>query len=427
LAFVRDRLFPRGLGNVVLALAHRNYRIYAGGNAVSLVGIWMQRVAVGWLAWTLTHSGTWLGVMSMAEFFPLVFLSPLAGALADRRDRVGIIRVTQIAGSVEATLLAVLVYTHWITIELLLALTLLLGVFNAMAQPSRLALIPTLVDRAALPSALAINAIIFNSARFLGPAVAGVVIAQISVGAGFAVNAATYVVFLIAMTNLRGLPALPVGATQSVLKASVEAYLYASRHPGIAPMLLLFTITTIGTRGFVELFPGFADSVFGRGPEVLAMLTSTVGLGAICGAVWMLLRPAIAGLTRLVLAHTLVISLAILAFTATNQFALALPCVFVAGTAMTITGIGAQTLLQAAVDVRMRGRIMALYGMIFRAGPAVGAVLMGSLSESFGLRLPLAIGALVSCGFWALTRLKRKRMAETLEADPAATPARQPS
>jgi hypothetical protein len=118
LAFVRDRLFPGGLGNVVLAFAHRNYRIYAGGNAISLVGIWMQRVAVGWLAWTLTHSGTWLGVMSMAEFFPVVFLSPLAGALADRRDRVGIIRVTQIAGSVEATLLAVLVYTGTITIQL---------------------------------------------------------------------------------------------------------------------------------------------------------------------------------------------------------------------------------------------------------------------------------------------------------------------
>jgi hypothetical protein len=142
----------------------------------------MQRVAVGWLAWTLTHSGAWLGIISMAEFFPVVFLSPLAGALADRRDRVGIIRVSQIAGSIEATLLAVLVYTGAITIELLFALTLLLGVFNAVAQPSRLALIPTLVDRAALPSALAINAIIFNSARFLGPAVAGIVIAKVSVG-----------------------------------------------------------------------------------------------------------------------------------------------------------------------------------------------------------------------------------------------------
>jgi MFS family permease len=427
LALVRDRLFPGGLASVVRAFAHRNYRIYAGGNAVSLTGIWMQRVAVGWLAWTLTHSGTWLGIVSMTEFFPVVLLSPLAGALADRRDRVGIIRVTQIVGSIEAGLLAVLVYTDAITIELLLALTLLLGVFNAVAQPSRLALIPTLVDRAALPSALAINAIIFNLARFLGPAAAGIVIAKVSVGAAFAVNAATYVVFLVAMTNLRGIPALPVAATQSVLKASAEAYGYASRHPGIAPMLLLFTVTTIGTRGFVELFPGFADSVFGRGPEGLAMLTSTVGLGAIFGAVWMLLRPAIAGLTGLVLANTLTISLAILAFTATDRFYVALPCVFLAGTAMTITGVGAQTLLQAAVDVRMRGRIMALYGMIFRAGPAVGAVLMGALSEQFGLRLPLAVGALVSCGFWAWTRIRQKRMAETLETDPSVAPVGQPS
>ena len=156
------------------------------------------------------------------------------------------------------------------------------------------------------------------------------------------------------------------------------------------------------------------------------MLTSTVGLGAICGAIWMLLRPAIAGLTRLVLANTLVISLAILSFTATDRFTLALLCVFVAGTAMTITGIGAQTLLQAAVDIRLRGRIMALYGMIFRAGPAVGAVLMGSLSGHFGLRLPLAVGALVSCGFWAWTRLKQRRMTETLETVPAVA-ARQPS
>ena len=143
-ALVRDRLVPGGLGKVALALAHRNYRIYAGGNVVSLVGIWMQRVAVGWLAWTLTHSGTWLGILSMAEFFPVVFLSPLAGALADRRDRVGIIRVTRIAGSIEASLLAILVYTA--TIQLLFALTLMPGIFNAMAQPSRLAPIPTLVD-----------------------------------------------------------------------------------------------------------------------------------------------------------------------------------------------------------------------------------------------------------------------------------------
>jgi MFS family permease len=418
-ALALRRLFPGGIENGVLALAYRNYRIYAGGNAVSLVGIWLQRVSVGWLAWTLTHSGTWLGIMSMAEFFPVVFLSPLAGALADRRDRVRIIRVTQIVGSCEATLLAALVYGGAITIWWLFLLTLMLGIFNAMAQPARLALIPTLVERPALPSALAINAIVFNCARFLGPAVAGLVIARVSVAASFAVNAGTYVLFLLAMTRLRGLPRVAVAARQSVLRASIEAYRYASRHPGIAPMLLLFTVTTIGTRGFVELFPGFADRVFDRGPGGLAMLTSTVGLGAIFGALWLLLRPAITGLTGLVLANTLLISLAILAFTATTRLAMALPCVFLAGAAMTVTGIGAQTLIQAAVEIGMRGRIMALYGMIFRAGPAVGAVLMGSLSQRFGLRLPLAVGALVSCAFWVATWLKQTRIARSLENEPA--------
>ena len=164
-------------------------------------------------------------------------------------------------------------------------------------------------------------------------------------------------------------------------------------------MMLLFAVTTIGTRGFIELFPGFADSVFHRGPQGLAMLTSTVGLGAIFGGTWMLIRSQISGLTNVVLANTLLMSLAIVAFTATDQFLLALPCVFVAGAAMVITGIGAQTLIQASVDDTMSGRVMALYGMIFRAGPALGAVTMGTASAHFGLRLPLAIGAVLSIGF----------------------------
>ncbi len=418
MAFYRlNRLFG-GFGNAGRAFAHRNYRIYTGGNAVSLVGTWMQRVSVGWLAWTLSHSGTWLGLVSMAEFFPVVFLSPLAGALADRRDRVGIIKTTQIVGTIQAGLLAALVILDLITIEWLFVLSLLLGVTNAVAQPSRMALIPTLVDRASLPSALAINSIVFNSARFIGPAVAGIIIANVSVGAALAVKAGTYLCFLVAIAYLRGIPPLQVGPTQNVLKASMEAYTYASRHPGIAPMLGLFVITTIGTRGFIELFPGFADSVFARGPQGLAMLVSTVGVGAIAGGVWMLTRPAITGLAGVVLANTLLMSLAVLAFTATDQFYLALPCVFLAGAAMTITGTGAQTLIQAAVDARMRGRVMALYGMIFRAGPALGAVLIGTASEHFGLRWPLAIGAIVSCGFWLATRLRHKQIAAALEEMP---------
>jgi MFS family permease len=415
LAFERLRRPSGGIDNISRAFSHRNYRIYTSGNGVSLVGTWLQRVAVGWLTWTLTHSGAWLGLVSLADFLPVLFLSPLAGVLADRHDRVRTIRVTQLFGCAQATVLAILVGTGWINVQVLFSLVLALGVANAIAQPSRLALIPTLVDREALASAVAINSIVFNLARFIGPAVAGILIAKVSVAAAFAANAVSYIAFQISLANLRDMPKLPAMGRQNALRASLEAYGYAARHPGIGPMLLLFIVTTIGTRGFVELFPGFADGVFHRGPQGLAMLTSTVGFGAIFGGAWMLMRPALTGLTNLVLIATLLMSLAVLAFTASDQFMMALPCVFIAGSAMTITGTGAQTLIQASVDARMRGRVMALYGMIFRAGPAVGAVVMGTLSGHFGMRWPLAVGAMVSCSVWVAARLKQRQIALSLE------------
>jgi predicted MFS family arabinose efflux permease len=418
----RDRPRPGGLDNIVRAFAHRNYRVYVIGNSISLIGWWLERVAVGWLTWTLTHSGAWLGLVALADFLPVLVLAPFAGVLADRRDRVWTIRITQWIGCAQASVLAILVVYDVMTIEILFALVLMLGIANGVAQPSRLALIATLVDRQSLASALAINSVVFNLARFIGPALAGLVIAEIGIAAAFAANAVGYIAFQISLLNLRGLPPQPAVGRQNVLRASTEAFSYAYRHPGIGPMLLLFVVTTIGTRGFIELFPGFADRVFDRGPQGLAMLTSTVGLGAICGASWMVLRSATTGLAHVVLVCTSLMSLAILAFTATDVFYLALPCALVAGAMMTITGTGAQTLIQAAVDDRMSGRVMALYGMIFRAGPAVGAVLLGTLSEYVGLRLALALGAIVSGGFWLATRFRHERMAVGLER-PTAAPA----
>ncbi|HWB51152.1 MAG TPA: MFS transporter [Stellaceae bacterium] len=427
MAFERLRQALGGLGNVGRALSHRNYRVYISGNSIQLTGTWLQRVSCGWLAWTLTHSGAWLGIMSMAEFLPVMFVAPLAGVMADRHDRVSIIRITQLIACGQAILLAILVSTGLISIYLLFALVMLLGINQGIAQPARLALIPTLVDRAALPSALAINSIVFNSARFIGPAIAGLLIAHVGIGTSFAVNALSYVAFQVSLANLRDIPPLPVREAQNALRASLEAFFYASRHPGIAPMLLLFCVTTIGTRGFVELFPGFADNVFHRGPQGLAMLTSTVGLGAIFGGSWMLIRSQINGLTTIVLANTLVMSLAIIAFTATDNFTLALPCVFIAGAAMVVTGIGAQTLIQASTDRAMAGRVMALYGMIFRAGPALGAVLTGTASVHFGLRLPLALGATVSCACWLLTLNRRRAIVASLEETPLVPAAAAPA
>jgi MFS family permease len=158
------------LDNIARAFAHRNYRVYVIGNSISLIGWWLERVAVGWLTWTLTHSGAWLGLISLADFLPVLFLAPFAGVLADRRDRVRTIRITQLIGCAQASLLAILVVSDAMTIEILFALVLMLGIASGVAQPSRLALIPTLVDRESLASALAINSVIFNLARFIGPA-----------------------------------------------------------------------------------------------------------------------------------------------------------------------------------------------------------------------------------------------------------------
>jgi predicted MFS family arabinose efflux permease len=407
-----------GFGNIARAFASRNYRLFAAGNAISLIGTWLQRVAVGWLAWQLTHSGTWLGLVAFADLFPTVVLSPWAGALADQRDRVRIIRVSQIVAMTQATLLALLTGFGIITIWSLFALAVLLGSANAVNQPARLALIPSLVERINLPSAVAINSIIFNGARFIGPALAGIVIAEGSIALAFAINAATYIAFLLALAGLDGVREDRHHADRKFFAAMIEGYVYAARHPGIGAMLLLMAITSLGTRGFIELLPGFADNVFGRGPQALAWMTATVGLGAVLGGLWMVRRPAIAGLTSVVFANTLLMTAALLGFAATAQFWIALPCLAIAGFGLVVSGIGAQTLVQSAVATAVRGRVMALYGMIFRGGPALGALAMGVASEHIGLRAPVAAGAILCALYWLWARPQQPLVAGQLESAP---------
>jgi predicted MFS family arabinose efflux permease len=404
--------------NIVRALHNRNYRIYATGNFISLCGTWLQRIAVGWLAWQLTHSGTWLGLVSFADLFPTVVLSPIAGTLADRHDRVALIKSTQLLAMGQAIALAAMTYAGAMTIGWLVALALAMGIVNAINQPARLALIPSLVDRPNLASAVAINSTIFNSARFLGPAVAGVVIAQGSIELAFAVNATTYVAFYIALHRIRLTAEAPVPPSRrNFLQDSLEGYFYVARHPGIGPMMVLMCATSLGSRAFIELMPGFADAVFGRGAQGLAWLTATTGLGAMVGGVLMASRGEPRGLTRLVIGNVLVMSFALLAFTATTSFWFALPCLFVAGFSLVVNGIGAQTVIQTAVDGAMRGRVMSLYGMIFRGGPALGALVMGTSASQVGLRLPVACGALLCIGFWLWARLRQQRIAASFEKD----------
>ncbi len=404
-----------GFKNALRVLRIRNYRVYTIGNSISLIGVWLQRIAVGWLAWQLTHSGFWLGLCAAGDLVPSVVIGPIAGALADRADRVRLIQISLVLGMIQAWALAVLTFTGIIEIWTLFALTIALGIINAINQPARLALIPSLVDHAHVGPAIAINSLVFNNARFLGPALAGFVIAEGNIGLAFTLNAVTYMCFIYALWRIDVVDEPPVAGKSHFLRDLAEGYSYALRDPGIGHMFVLLIVTTVAIRGFVEMFPGFADAVFDRGAQGLAWLTATVGLGSVVGGLIMLRRNSLQGLATVVIRATLAMALALVGFTATTNYWLALVCVFIGGLAMCATGIGAQTLIQTSTAPAMRGRVMGFYGMIFRAGPSTNALLLGAFSEHFGMRLPVCAGALICVAAWAWIRPRQTSIERSLE------------
>ena len=226
-------------------------------------------------------------------------------------------------------------------------------------------------------------------------------------GHAFALNALTYMCFIYALWRIEVPEERLAPRASHFWRDLVEGYGYALRDPGIGKMFMLLIVTTVAIRGFVEMFPGFADAVFDRGPQGLAWLTATVGLGAVVGGLYMLQRNSLSGLATLVIRATLVMAVALAGFTATTNYWLALVCVFIGGIAMCATGIGAQTLIQTSTTPAMRGRVMGFYGMIFRAGPSLNALLLGAFSEHFGLRLPVFAGALVCVVGWMWIRPRK--------------------
>jgi predicted MFS family arabinose efflux permease len=384
------------LGAIPRTLAHRNFGIYVAGSTVSLIGTWMQRIGVGWLAWELSHSGAVLGLVAFADLFPTIVIGPFGGALADRFDRLRVMRIAQSLVMLQALTLFALTVSGLITVELLVGLVLLGGLVDGINQPARLALAPSLVPRSDLATAVAINSIVFNLARFLGPALAGLVIVWWGIEIVFALNALTFVAFLFALARLRLQPlALEGQGRRSMLRAIADGVRYTGRHAGIGPLLLLHAVLAVSARPFFELLPGFASDVFGRGASGLAMLGSAVGIGAVVGGLWLAQRHEESRLTNVALGSSFLVTLSVLTFSLTTWFSAALVAVTLAGFGMVVAGVGTQTLIQTSVDEAMRGRVLSLFGLIFRGGPAVGALLMGAASELVGLQAPVAAGTIV--------------------------------
>ncbi|MEQ8701433.1 MAG: MFS transporter [Bauldia litoralis] len=412
-----------GFGRIAAALRNPNYGIYTAGSCVSLIGTWMQRIATGWLAWELTHSGAWLGLIAFADLFPTVVVGPIAGAAADRWNRLRVTKISQTLGMFQAFALFGLTAAGWMDIWLLFALTLFLGTVAAFNQPARLALIPSLVPREHLGAAVAINSVVFNLARFIGPAIAGVAIVAGGVALAFALNAVSFAFFLFALSRVRLAREEGSGRKrQGLLSALTEGVGYVVRHAGIAPLLLLLIVTSIGVRPLVELMPAFASRVFASGAEGLALLTASVGVGAIIGGTWLAGRSDSKGLTGVVLWSVAGMGGVTILFALSDRLWFAAPLLVVSGFFVVCAGVGTQTLIQLAVDAEMRGRVLSLYGLIFRGGPAIGALLIGTASDFVGLRWPVIAGATLVLLAWAVARTRAAAIRGSLEAPPADGP-----
>jgi MFS family permease len=402
-----------GLGNIARALKNPNFRNFTTGNAVSLVGTWMHRVVTGWLTWELTQSGFWLGLIAFADLFPTVIVGPFAGAYADRLDRLKVTKISQTLAMTQSVALLILTATGLIDIWLLLGLTLFLGIVTAFNQPARLALIPQLVPRSDLTAAVAVNSIVFNLARFIGPAAAGVVIATVGIPIAYAVNALSYAVFLIALSRIRLTPEEGFEATHGSLMADLaDGLRYTTSHFGIATVFILMIAANVGTRPIIELLPGFAAAIFEGGATELAILTSSIGVGSIFAGIWIGARSGSLG--PILLWSTILSALAAALFAAADALWLAVCLLVITGFGMATFGISAQILVQGSVSAHMRGRVLSIYGLIFRGGPAVGALIMGAASERFGLRLPVFAGSVIVCAVWLWAWFRQKRMMDSL-------------
>jgi MFS family permease len=389
------------------ALRHRNLRLFFAGQGISLVGTWMQQVAMAWLVYRLTDSALLLGVISFCAQFPSLLMAPFAGALADRWSRYWLVVGAQALAMIQSVLLALLVLAGTVQVWHLIVLAVAMGLINGVDVPARQALLVKLVGGVEdLPNAIALNSSMFNAARLVGPALGGVLIGLVGEGPVFVINAVSYVAVLGALAAMR--VSTERGERDgSVLRQIRDGFAYAYRVEPIRDLLIVLAVVSMVGIPYGVLFPVFARDVLGGDASTLGLLTSCAGLGALVGALVLASRSSVRGLGRVVAWSNAMFGASLIGFALSRN--LLLSCLFVAvtGYAVMLTTASTNIVLQTLVREEMRGRVMSLYTMAFVGMTPIGALAGGAIAHRLGAPAAVVMGGggCLALAFWFWRRL----------------------
>ncbi|MFZ0743684.1 MAG: MFS transporter [Terracidiphilus sp.] len=401
-------------------MRHRNFRLFFGGQSISLIGTWMTRIATSWLVYRLTKSALLLGTVGFAGQIPTFLLAPLAGVIVDRVDRRKVLVWTQTLAMVQSLALAWLTLSHRITIAEILVLSAMQGIINAFDMPGRQSFMVKMVeDRADLSNAIAINSSMVNTARLIGPSLAGLLIAATNEGWCFLADGISYVAVIASLLMMR-LPRVDEHRVATTMVAQLrQGWTYVTGFAPIRTILTLFALLSLMGWPFMVLMPIFAAQVLHGGPHTLGFLMGAVGVGSLVSALSLVVRRSVRGLTKMIPIAAAVFGVGLICFGLSRVLWLSLLMMLVTGFGMMQGMVASNTIMQTLVEEEMRGRVMSYYTMAFVGMAPFGSLLAGALAHAIGAQHTVIVSGIAciagSLWFWSRLKAVRKEMRPVYE------------
>jgi len=386
-----------GLKNIFRSLQYRNYRLFFAGQSISLVGTWIQSIAVPWLVYSLTGSPFLLGLAGFAGQIPTFIISPFAGVLIDRWNRRTILVATQILAMVQSLVLAFLYFDNSITVWNIILLSVILGSINAFDMPARQSLVVDMIEKKEdLGNAIALNSSMFNAARLIGPSIAGMLIAFAGEGICFLVNGISYILVIIFLLMMKISPRKTKEKNTHVIQELKEGFKYVFGFMPIRYIILLLALISLVGMPYTVLMPIFAKTILHGGSHTFGFLMGASGIGALTGSIYMASRKSILGIGKFIPIFASVFGLGLIGFSLSQEFSLSLVLMLIIGSGMIMQMTSSNTILQTIADDDKRGRVMSFYTMAFIGIAPFGSLLAGVLANSIGAPNTLIIGGALS-------------------------------